>query len=373
VTANSRTSEDGLTGFVLPWLRARLPDTWTVGLISYEQSTAAFGGRTDLVFDVRGPDGTSASVVVDAKGSFGPRDVDRLLGGLGRILRALATNTQILIVAPWLSRRTQELLRSERINYLDLAGNAYLRLDSPALFIATEGAVKDPNPAVRGKARVKGPKAGRLLRTLIDINPPYGVRELADALELNPGYVSRLLDSLDDEALIERSPRGQVEAVDIPRLFDRWAQTYDVFRDNSAMSYLAPAGASDALQRLRDFGETVAVTGSFAAVRKAPIAAPALLMAYSRNLASVANTLALIPADEGANVVLLRAFDPVVWQRTSNDEGITFVAPAQAAVDCLTGTGRMPAEGEALIGWMTGNEQSWRLPHLPVSAQGALA
>ena len=50
----------------------------------------------------------------------------------------------------------------------------------------------------------------------------------------------------------------------------------------------------------------------------------------------------------------------MVWDRTHDQEGVRYVAVSQEAVDCLTGTGRMPAEGEALIAWMVDNEQTWR-------------
>jgi hypothetical protein len=157
-----------------------------------------------------------------------------------------------------------------------------------------------------------------------------------------------------------------VEDADVAGLLRRWAESYDALKTNDAFTFLAPRGASDALSRLSGLPTpiSVAVTGSFAAVRVAPVAAPALLIAYSNEIETIANELGLLPADEGANVVLLRPFDPVVWKRTREDAGIRYVAPSQATVDCLTGTGRMPAEGEALIAWMAENVASWRLPSL---------
>jgi hypothetical protein len=67
----------------------------------------------------------------------------------------------------------------------------------------------------------------------------------------------------------------------------------------------------------------------------------------------------------GANVTLLRPFDDVVWERKSADAGVTYAAASQVAVDCLTGNGRMPAEGAAVLRWMTEHEEQWRLPNLP--------
>ena len=184
--------------------------------------------------------------------------------------------------------------------------------------------------------------------------------EIAAVTGLAAGYVSRLLDALDHEALIERARRGRVEEADIAGLLRRWAESYDVLQTNEASLFLAPSGAKEALTQLAG-AIPVAVTGSFAALRLAPVAAPALLIAYSSDIETVAGELGLLPADEGANVALLRAFDPIVWERGGEDSGVRYVAPSQAAVDCLTGNGRMPAEGEALIAWMTENEPRWRL------------
>jgi DNA-binding transcriptional ArsR family regulator len=368
MTANGMLTENEMAEATVAWLRDRLPTSWEVGPTSRAEFQATPDGRVDAAIDLKGPNGTYATMVVEVKRVFGPRDVDRLLGGVGRTLRTLAGQIPILVVAPWLSKRTQELLSDQGFNYLDLTGNALIRLDNPTVYLQAQGAPKDPNPPQRSKARAQGPKAGRLIRLLVDARPPYGVRELAAAADLAPGYVSRLLDTLDDEALVERSERGRVESVDVGRLVRRWVETYDVFRANKAQRYLAPAGAASALDQLRTVGLRAAVTGSFAAGRIAPVAGPALLAVYVDDPRSVVDALGLIPADQGANVVLLTPFDPVVWERASVVDGLTNVAPSQAAADCLTGNGRMPAEGDALLKWMMENESLWRLDTLPAGA-----
>jgi len=104
----------------------------------------------------------------------------------------------------------------------------------------------------------------------------------------------------------------------------------------------------------------VAITGSFAAVRRAPVAAPAFLTLYCDDAIALADELRLLPADTGANVALLRPYDPVVSTRTERDDDLVCAAVSQVAVDCLTGNGRMPAEGEALLGWMSEDERRWR-------------
>jgi hypothetical protein len=41
-------------------------------------------------------------------------------------------------------------------------------------------------------------------------------------------------------------------------------------------------------------------------------------------------------------------------------DGVMYAAPSQVAVDLLTGPGRSPAEGQALLDWMESNEPAWR-------------
>jgi DNA-binding MarR family transcriptional regulator len=366
--ANQSVLDNDLVVAAIVWLRERLPASWTV-----EPSPVRAGGDNGLVdsaVDVRGGAAVS-TIIIEARRSMGPRDVERLLGGLGRKLRQHAPYFNVLVVAPWLSPRTRALLAADGMNYVDLTGNALVRLENPGVYIQTEGAARDPSPVPRGTARLGGRKAARVIRALLDVSPPYGVSELARATGLTPGYVSRLLDALDQDALIERSKRGRVETVDLAGLLRRWAQTYDLLKTNAAESFLAARGAQaalDGLERVRGVGQR-AVTGSFAAVKLVAVAAPALLAVYCEQVAAVAEALELLPADQGANVVLLQPFDPVVFERvTDGEDGVPVVSPSQVAVDCLTGTGRMPAEGQALLDWMLANESVWRTDSLEAAS-----
>src|ERR671925_585260 len=100
------------------WLRERMPGTWSVELSS-QLEMAMGAGRADATIEVRSPN-LSATLAVEERRSLGPRDVDRLLGSLGRTRRPRSPNIPILVVAPWLSARTRDLLAAEGLNYIDL-------------------------------------------------------------------------------------------------------------------------------------------------------------------------------------------------------------------------------------------------------------
>jgi hypothetical protein len=346
----------------IAWLHERLPEAWEVGPAAWLAGAGA--PQVDGAIEIRGGQST-ATLVVEAKASFQPRDVERLQSGsMGALLRL--QRATLLVVAPWLSQRARERLEEAGINFLDYTGNALIKLEYPALFVKSDGATRNPRPETRGVVGLGGRKAGRLIRLLTDVKPPYGVGEIAVATALTPGYVSRLLDTLDREALVERSRRGRVESVDLPALVRRWAQSYDLFESNEATTYVAPNGADDALAGLASLLEPTGatVTGSFAAIERAPVAASALLAVYTDDAAPLIETLGLLPADEGANVMLLKPFDPVARERTWDQANLRYAALSQVAVDCLTGNGRMPAEGVALLEWMVANEDRWRAESL---------
>jgi len=349
------------------WLEGHLPRGWSVEGTP-EGALDPLGVSLDSRIFLKAPNQTTGAVAVEERDAVTPRTVLDLISPRVQTARSMGAHLPLVVIAPWLSKRTRELLTERDLGYIDLTGNALLRLDNPPFYLQTTGAERNPAPKERGKAQLRGAKAARLIRLLIDVRPPYDLGDLAVATGLAPGYLSRLLDTLDREALIERVPRGAVESVDIRGLLRRWANSYDVFRSNQALNLIAPSGIEALLEgvlRADPADPEIVITGSFAAAAMtAPIAAPALLVAYCERPQEVAAEGGLLPSDEGANVVLLSPFDRVAVERSSFRDHLTYAAPSQVVVDCLTGNGRMPAEGEALLAWMVDNESAWREPGL---------
>lgn len=374
MAANLPDQETPLANQAVAWLQSRLPSRWSVEVADFQSEQDRL--QADARINLQGPHGASSTIVVEEKQSVSPRSVLSRLSPRVKTARSMGAHLPLLVIAPWLSERTQALLADADINYLDMTGNALLRIDNPPFFLQTTGARRNPSPTKRADAKLRGPKASRVIRLLLDVRPPYGVLEIAAATGLTRGYVSRLLEALYREGLIERKPRGPVEDVDIPALVRRWSAGYDTFRTNRAEGFIATTGLERLLARLADdsaLGTRAVITGPFAANRLAPIASPALLLLYCDPPQPLAVDLDLLPAEEGANVMILKPFDRVVFDRTRIEAGMRYAAPSQVAVDCLSGNGRMPAEGEALLEWMARDESSWRLPGLAaLSKEGGL-
>lgn len=340
-------------------LKRRLPPSWAVE----KQAAAEDPAAADLVF--KSPNG-SQLVFVEAKADVTPRDIDALMEGPWRRWRRQMGNRPILFVAPYIGQRVRQRLAEEELSYLDLTGNIRISIDYPGLYIETDGARQDPR-STNPRSALRGAKAGAVVRVLVDAVPPYKGADIARAAHVNEGYLSRILDTLVDEGLIDRDRTG-VTRVDWPAMLQRRAGVLDLFRPPGAYRYVARRGTSDVIDRLRDRPPSEhrqpTATGSFAAARIAPVAAPALLVVYTMDPRALSDELELLPADAGADTVLIRPENDVAFARASRDGGMAWAAPSQVAIDCLAGTGRMPSEGEALIGWMRENESTWRYPSI---------
>jgi hypothetical protein len=357
----AETSREELLDAALEALTRRLPRNWAVE----KQASASDVEAADLV--IKSPNsGSQALVIVEVKSDVAPRDVDALIGGPWRRWRRQMGNQPILLVAPYIGPRVRELLTEENISYLDLTGNARISLDYPGVFIETEGARQDPR-STKPRSAVRGAKAGAVVRVLVDATPPYTGADIARAANVNEGYLSRILDTLLAEGLIDRERAG-VTRVDWPAMLQRRARALDLFRPVGTHRYVARHGTSELVDRLRSRPTAgrrpPTVTGSFAAARIAPVAAPALLVLYTMDPLVLADELELLPAEAGADTVLIRPENDIAFARAAREGGMAWAAPSQVAIDCLAGSGRMPSEGEALIGWMRENESEWRYPSI---------
>jgi hypothetical protein len=321
-------------------------------------------------------DSTYAELLVDLKIDVSPRTVEENLLPKLDLVQQVTAFTTLLVMAPWISPRTQRILRDHGISYLDLTGNVSLRVPRPAIAVYTQGATRAPRTAapLGVKATLAGPKVSRLVRLLVDIAPPYRAGELAEAARLSLPYVSRLLDTLENQLLIRREGRV-ITDVDWPNLLRARAEQVNLLRHNSYVGMLAPNGLSQVWKALRDLqkhhpvGQRIVLTGPYAARAVAPLAAGGQLMLYAppgaNSADDIGDALGLLRVREGADVILLHAHDEVVFERTMVVDDIRQVALSQLVLDSLSGPGRMPAEGEAVLQYMTEREQQWRASEIP--------
>jgi hypothetical protein len=372
-------AEPSLLERALETLRGVLGTDWSVVIDNAREIGA--GSRTGLDARVRIiPPGTRdkpAELLAEVREQVTPRYAESHLVPLSSSLREAQTPFIVFLVAPWISPRTQDVLREHGIGYLDLTGNAFLSSTDPAIRILTQGDRRAPRPVRPNSKNVTlgGPRAGRVVRFLVDFTPPYRPTDIAEAAGVSLPWVSRLLTQLEEQLLVRREGRDIVR-VDWPELLRARAASYDLLRHNPYVGALAPRGIGEVLDRLRklDLGAEerprAAVTGHYAARVISPLASGGQLMLYTEAGPhpphQLAEELGLFEVDEGAEVLLLRRHDEVVFERCRVVDGIPHVAYSQLVLDGLGGPGRMPSEAVAVLEYMSENESSWREPGKPV-------
>lgn len=316
----------------------------------------------DALWEIEGP-GTVRPIVVEARSRFTPRSLDQLDKHFSPAMLRQLQDPIVLVVAPWFSDRSRDLIAERGWSYLDLTGNVLLRSRSPAIYVRLTGAATDPQPRPRNEVLLRGTGINALIRMLVDVEPPYRLSELAGATKLSMSYVSRALKTLHDHGLIEREGSGPVVRVRWPELLRQRASEYDLLRSNRSSAYLARSGSGALLRKLSGNAD-VTVTGSFAASRINQVAAPVQLVLYVPDIRAFAGEHGLLPARAGANVVLLEPGSASQLDRRRLVDGVHHAGYSQLAQDLLAGNGRLPEEGEALLDWMI-DTPKWRLLHLP--------
>lgn len=314
-------------------------------------------------------------LLVDVRTRVTPKDVAGHILSKALLVRRVNHYTQVMVFAPWISPKTQEELRRREIDYLDLTGNISLRVTNPAIIIHTQGADRAPasHRAPSTKPMLTGPRAGRLVRLLTDVRPPYRATELAKSAGISVPYVSKLLDSLEEQLLIEREGKV-VTRVDWQGLLRTRASSLDLAHHTNPIGMVAPMGIQPVIDRLVETegfvaGQEVLVTGSYAARPVAPVAVGGQLMLYTAHrddasMTRLTHELHLMPVPEAADVLLLSPWDLSVWHRPVRYDRYWQVGFSQLVLDCLSGPGRMPAEGEKVLEFMMENEGIWRLDDL---------
>lgn len=341
-------------------LQERLPPGWSV-VASYDVP-GENRRRIDAVIELGAPDRSRVRLVAECKRAVVRRDLPAVLEELEAARASVPAPTIPVLVSRYLSDSVRDWLDENDVSYVDATGNLLLVSGEPAVYLRDRGADRDPwrGPG-RPRGTLRGEPAARVVRALADFCAPMPATALVKRSGASTGATYRVLDFLEQEALLTRGARGVIEQVSWRRLLERWSEDYGFQRDNAVSRYLQPRGLPAVLAGLAAApGLTYAVTGSLAAERWAAYAPARLAMVYVDDIPAAAELLGLREVDSGANVLLAAPSSQVVFERASEIDRVMYAAASQVAVDLLTGPGRNPAEGQALLDWMENNERTWR-------------
>lgn len=294
--------------------------------------------RGEATVDLAGTlGGVPFVVVVEADG--GVAAVQRALDGL----RAVDDVARIVVV-PFMSSAGRERCEASGVSWIDLSGNARLRIQQGDLRVAVH--VEGKPDAFRGPGRPRNafaPKAARVVRLLLaDPAHRWTQSEIARAADLGPGYVSRIVRHLEDERLLDRDDDRAVWPPDPGLLLDAWADA-DAFRHEVLTGHVPGRSGEERARRLQDaladHGLDHAFTGLAAGWAYTHAAAFRSVSCYVTGAAAVrSRALAdagFRPDTKAPNARVLTPADPGVFEGVREASGLRCVAPVQAYVDLV--------------------------------------
>ena len=347
VMRNSNFNETLIVAGALDRIQAALPANWIVTL---DQSSLTISGANSQ----------RVSFALKATKS-GLMPKESLLAILRD--RKSQTHKNVLLVSDFIGPSLRAALAEQGISYADPTGWVRIVSEEPLIILATQGADRSPRQRTQSAIRrFNGVASGRTLRALTTAALPVGVRPLAKIAGVSPGSVSKILETLAAENIVERDSEGAVTDVRRQALIVRWAQDYSFVKSNNQVGYyIAPRG----LDRLSADIKTlsgIAVTGSAAARSLLPesiasVVPLRLQSIYAPDPPKLASELGLIKADPTtANVIIAKPQDREILPIN----GLSLAPLPLVLADLLTLPGRGDSEATQLFEVLAQTDPHWR-------------
>lgn len=362
VARNTRIKETDVRNAAVEALRSRLPSSWRIE--TDIELDRAFDFRMTLTTD----EGATVNFLAEVKLSTNRRPVQDIARQL-RTMAAAFGDAPVLYVSEYVSPPLRRELDEANISYLDTTGWVSLTASDPPVLIRLEGAPKPPRPREStATVRLTGPATARTIRTLLDRQPPWGIRELAELSSSSAAAVSKLMPTLVDAGAIERSEDGTITRVRKRTLLDRWVTDYSFTNSNGVvLDYIAPRGVVRTLDRIRG-RDDITATGSAAAREYLPaditsVVPLTVLTLYADNITSTAASFGLVRSDRAtSNVMMTTPRDHTLLTNADiTPTGLRVAPTSQVLADLLTlPKGRLAQEAEQLIDILARSDDAWR-------------
>lgn len=154
-----------------------------------------------------------------------------------------------LILSDYLSKEKREDCKGAGISFIDLSGNAYISHEG--IYIEREG-FPDKYPEKRLGRGPFSDKASLILRLAIEERSrSWGVREVAQAAGLDPGFVSRMMKELEIRGYFGKEGR-KFKLMDAKSLLEDWVSAYDYHKNEEHGYFCLADNPGEILYRLRD-------------------------------------------------------------------------------------------------------------------------
>ncbi|WP_430427674.1 type IV toxin-antitoxin system AbiEi family antitoxin [Parasphingorhabdus sp.] len=160
----------------------------------------------------------------EVKSNGQPRHIRNAIFQLNHFVRNYSNTAYPVIIAPYLSQRSQDLCRADGCGYVDFVGNVHVKFGSVYIDRKTDETPKSDQRSLRS---IFKPKAANILRNLLnDPERRWRVAELSETANASVGHVSEVGQALREREWAAQSKNG-LYLTDPDGLLDAWSQEYE--------------------------------------------------------------------------------------------------------------------------------------------------
>ena len=283
-----------------------------------------------------------------------PRGEKRFIIEYINRVKSFIDSSRCMLIAPYISPDSAELLKNSGLNYMDLSGNCYVAADM--IYISVEGKSnqyipKRSNKNIFARSSIK---SAIVLKTLL--NDPYRewqVQELVEMTGTSLGMISNIKTYLIENNWAEKV-NSRFRLKNIQDMLREWARVYNLKAEQTDEYY--------SLDRISDFeaglslrnnnhGTTVALGSFSAAARYAPTVRYNKTFVYIelQDKQEFIRDFGLKKVESGGNVIICTIYDQTMtmFAREINNSIVT--SPVQTILDLFSHAGRGEEAAEAII------------------------
>jgi hypothetical protein len=305
-------------------------------------------GCADAMAQVQLPNGKRVTLTIEECPSGQPRSVRMAINNL-LLLRQQYPKAYPIVVAPYISPESAEIICREGVGYLDQAGNA--RLTFGHVYIRRDGY---PNRHVKRRdlRSLYSPKAERVLRSLL-LEPKrlWRLETLAKTAGVSLGQASNVKRLLEDREWLARDAAGLV-LKQPQKLLDEWAANHR-FTRNAVHDYYSldpmPQSEANLAAACSRLEARYAFTGFSSAARLAPMVRYQRATAYVVGAEGVAESIGFKAVSSGANISLIEPNDEGVLAGATEIDGIRITSAVQTYLDLRSLKGRGEEAAQAVL------------------------